>query len=159
MITQQQLVEVFDYHEGILYWKTNRGNRIKAGDAAGCLHHSGYVQIRIDRKSYLAHRLIFLWHYGYLPPYIDHIDRNRSNNRIENLREATKQQNQGNRVANKNNTTSLKGVYLIERSGKWGARIGMNGSCKKLGTFTNKEDAYLAYCNAAKEKFGVYACL
>ena len=159
MLTHENLLQIFDYSDGHLIWKSKRGCRIKAGDIAGCKHYSGYIQITINKKSYRAHRLVFFWHHGYMPEFIDHIDRNRSNNKIQNLRPATKLQNQGNRAATKNNLIGLKGIYWDKTRLKWGARIGIKGQCKRLGYFESTEKAYAAYSEAAKKHFGEYAYL
>ena len=87
MLTQKEVCDYFDYVDGILYWKVQKANAIKIGQAAGSLdERTGYYRIHINSKMYKTHRLIFLYHHGYLPNYVDHIDNNRTNNRIENLR-------------------------------------------------------------------------
>lgn len=157
MITQSFLREIFDYKDGNLIWKIDRTNGVKANDIAGSKQKSGYVRISINNHPYSAHRLIFLWHHGHLPKAIDHIDRNRSNNRIENLREATATQNQGNRSLNKTNTSGYRGVGWHKKYCKWVARISINGKLKNLGQFSDIEDAKKAYCKAAMAHFGTFA--
>lgn len=87
-LTQECVRSLFDYRDGELYWKVSRGNGMKIGDLAGTVRTDGYRSIQINGKLYLAHRLIFLYHYGYIPKEIDHIDSNPSNNNISNLRES-----------------------------------------------------------------------
>ena len=157
MITQQFLIETFDYKNGHLIWKTNRTPGVKAGDIAGTIAKSGYSQIRLNGKTYKAHRLIFIYHHGYFPGFVDHIDRNKSNNKIENLREASLVQNQGNRKMDVRNTSGYRGVSWYKKDKKWGARITMNGTKKFLGLFEDPSDAYDAYCKEAKNHFGSYA--
>ena len=89
---------------------------------------------------------------------VDHINRNRKDNRLENLRFATRQQNIWNRGINKNNTSGYKGVFWNKQSNRWAAKIWLNYKQIHLGLFDSKEDAALAYNIAAKEYFGEYAC-
>ena len=99
-MNKELLIELFDYSDGNFYWKKTVNTKIKIGQKAGCLKNDGYIQIRVEKKPYQAHRLIYLYHHGFLPDYpleLDHINRNRADNRIENLRIVTKSENQLNR--------------------------------------------------------------
>jgi hypothetical protein len=89
MFTQEQAHELFDYKDGVLYWKVRPAYNIKKNSRAGSRHHSNYIYISINKSSIAEHRIIFLMHHGYLPEQVDHIDNDRTNNRIENLRKAT----------------------------------------------------------------------
>ena len=100
MITKDNVKELFDYKDGNLYWK-------KTGKKAGCA--TQYVRVGYQKKKYLAHRIIWLWHNGEWPDVCDHIDQNPLNNRIENLRSVTKAEN------NLNNKAA--GVAFDKRSG------------------------------------------
>ena len=157
MITQDFLREIFDYKDGNLVWKINRTNGIKAGDIAGSKQKSGYIRVSIKDRPHSVHRLIFLWHHGYLPKSVDHKDRNRSNNKIENLRAATATQNQGNRSLNKTNTSGFRGVGWHKKYNKWCARISINGKLKNIGQFDSIEDARAAYQREAISHFGEFA--
>lgn len=157
MITQDFLRQIFDYKDGNLVWKIDRTNGIKAGDIAGSKQKSGYIRVSIKDRPHLVHRMIFLWHHGYLPKSIDHIDRNRSNNKIENLRAATATQNQGNRSLSKTNTSGFRGVGWHKRYNKWCARISINGKLKNIGQFDSIEDAKAAYQLEAIKHFGEFA--
>lgn len=159
MITQSRAKELFDYQNGDLIWKiARRGrNKIKAGSIAGFYGGNGYKSIGVDGKVYLAHRLIFLWNYGYMPKIIDHIDRNPKNNCIENLREATQSQNIINSKKSIANTSGYRGVYWHTQLKKWQAKIGINGKDKHLGLFNDPQKAYETYCEAAKQQFGDFA--
>jgi len=100
-MNKEFLHDLFDYCDGNLYWKQSVNTKIKIGQKAGYLKNDGYIQIRVNKKPYLAHRLIYLYHHGALPDYpleLDHINRNRADNRLENLRIATKSENQLNRT-------------------------------------------------------------
>src|SRR6478752_4511704 len=101
-IDRDALLANFSYRDdGFLLWKRSRSNGY-SGKVAGYVNsHTGYVKIRFKYLAYLAHRLIFVYHYGYEPKYIDHINGIRTDNRIENLREATPTQNCMNQKLNK----------------------------------------------------------
>jgi hypothetical protein len=154
---KQIVKELFDYCDGKLIRKVKTSNRVKVGDIAGTIHPSGYVHIRVNGHLYKAHRLIFLWHHGYIPKYIDHIDRNKSNNKIENLRCATASENVYNTDVRKNNTTGLKGVYWHQPTSKWRVKASINGKQKHIGLFDSKESAYSAYCDVVKKNYGEFS--
>jgi len=123
----------YDPEAGKLYWKINqRNNQIKAGTEAGRIHtYNGlqYRRIGIQGKLYFAHRIILEMN-GYSlrqDQYIDHIDGDGLNNRLDNLRVCTNQQNGQNRDANKNNKTGHKGVSFYKRNQKYRAQIMHNG--------------------------------
>ena len=111
-ITQEYLRQVFDYDQaGHLIWK-RKDRGVKLGQKAGHITKDGYYLIRLDKVLYKGHRLIWLWHNGEWPlDELDHIDNNPSNNAIENLRNATKQQNMRNRGPNKNNALNIKNIH------------------------------------------------
>ena len=149
-LTQDLLRELFNYKDGHLYWKSKPNSRIDISKPAGSIWN-GYVRIRINGKSYRAHRLVFLVHHGYLPKEIDHIDGNKSNNAIENLRPATHSQNAHNAGKRKDNTSGFKGVTWYKPAKKWLARIKFKGKQNHLGYFDTAEQAYAAYCQAANK--------
>ncbi len=159
MLTQERVKELFDYQEdGQLIWKIKRGGKAQAGAVAGAMTSNGYLFIRMKQKSTMAHRIVFLWHHGYLPEQdIDHIDGNRTNNRIENLREATRSQNNGNSKIARNNTSGYKGVQWCKTTKKWRSVIWINNKRKCLGRYDDIENAAKAYHEAAIVYFGVYA--
>jgi hypothetical protein len=111
----------------------------------------GYWVIGIAGKLYKAHRLAWLYVYGDLPEYLDHINRNRTDNRISNLREATKPQNGGNAKVRRDGR--LKGAYWHKREKRWASAIGINGKSIWLGQYATEEEAHAAYCKAAKKKY------
>jgi hypothetical protein len=118
-----------------------------------------YTDVRVGGYRILSHRLAWFYVYGQWPVAdIDHINGNTKDNRIDNLREATRSQNLGNRKINKNNKTGLKGVYLDYR-GKYRAQItaGGNSKTKYIGSFTTAQEAHTAYMAEAVRHFGPFA--
>jgi hypothetical protein len=154
-LTQEYLHYLFDYKDGNLYWKTSRGTA-KIGALAGCKGKLGYWQISFNGKIYKAHRIIFLMLNGYLPKYIDHIDGNRSNNKIENLREASHIQNCFNRKI-MTNTTPAKGVVWKPHLKKWEVSCWKEAKKYYGGYFENKEDAIKASIILRKKYHGEFA--
>ena len=119
----------FLYYEpdaGLFRWKVDCRNKIKAGGVAGTLSHSGYIYITINGKCFKAHRLAWALHHNQDPGsmQIDHIDQNKSNNKIINLRLANHALNNAYSGPQKNNKLGVKGVYYVE--GKFVACIKKN---------------------------------
>jgi len=150
----ERLSQLLDYdpETGIFRWKQFRRWSAQKGDIAGYVTKKGYRKISIDCVDYGAHRLAWKIVYNEDPSdQIDHIDRDKQNNKISNLRLATNQQNCMNVAAKKNNTSGIKGVYFNKKQQKWIARIGFNYKKINLGSFEKIEDAALAYKNAEKK--------
>lgn len=148
-LTQQYLKEILEYRDGELYWNASRkGGTATAGSLAGCQKSGGYWHTRIGKQRYSNHRLVFLMHHGYLPKFVDHIDGNRSNNRIENLRSASRQQNNCNAQIRSDNTSGIKGVSWHKKTGKWTVRVQTNKTRKWLGLFDDLELAQLVAIEA-----------
>ena len=122
---QRIVKELFEYKDGELYWKLPR-SKIKVGNKVGWTDFLNYKVTEINVKHYKLHKLIFLMFYGYMPKYIDHIDGNPENNKIENLREVTHSQNMMNSKKKKNNTTGYKNVLIDKTSGKYRVQIRHN---------------------------------
>ena len=154
-LTQARVRELFDYVDGQLFPKIRTHGR-KPGVAVGC-NSGGYLITMVEGKLYKVHRLVYLWHHGHMPKLLDHIDGNRSNNRIDNLREATDQQNGCNRGKNKNNKSGHKGVHYDKRRGKWQAQIMVNRKNFHVGYFDDPEEAHEAYKKAAANYHGDFA--
>ena len=139
-ISQDLVKEFFDYRDGQLYWKVT-SSRIKKGMKTGTINSTGYRCTTVNQKTYLTHRLIFLYHHGYLPEMVDHIDGNPLNNNIENLREANKYQNQQNAKRRSDNKTGIKGVTVCKHANKYMARVRINGVRQYLGLFNTLAEA------------------
>ena len=155
--TKEYLQSLFHYSNGDLYWKVQLSKVAKVGDKAGSIDRLGYLNIQIHRKKYKAHRIIFLMHHGYLPECIDHIDRNPSNNRIENLRPATHTENMCNSKTPKNNKSGVKGVSWHKVHKKWYVSIGFKNKKYFFGIFTDIEDAKIVAKKAYKELHGEFS--
>ena len=146
-LTAEYLRSVLHYEPetGIFTWKVSTAHSVKVGQASGCLDGHGYLRLRVCSRLYQAHRLAWLYVYGNWPKgQIDHINRNRSDNRIPNLRDVTNRQNQQNRSTNSDNTSGHPGVYWDKQSFKWRARIKHNQKLIHLGLFTDLEEAIAA---------------
>jgi len=115
--------EVLEYRDGELYWKQTLSNVAKAGKPAGCKSSNTYGSITIDKKAYCLHKVVFCMHHGYMPKQVDHIDGNRKNNRIENLRPATNAENSLNRPAQKNSKSGIKNVSWNSQNQKWWVQV------------------------------------
>jgi hypothetical protein len=144
----------YDPETGEFTWLVDRG-RVKAGTKAK-RGRTPYVELRIEGKLYLGHRLAWFYMTGEWPIRVDHEDTDKSNNRWSNLREATHKQNLCNRGKNKNNTTGYKGVCRL-KSGLFKANIKEDGKTKHLGVFDDPVVAHAAYCAAAARLHGDFA--
>ena len=150
MLTQQEVNYMFDYKDGTLYWKNTTCRTTKVGDRAGTPDYKGYLRVWVKTKLYRNHHIIYLMHHGNLPKFIDHIDNDKTNNRIENLRECTLSENQHNRKINSNNTSGVKNVTW--RYNRWVVRLSVNGKSKEIGRFEDLELAELVAI-MAREKY------
>lgn len=152
------LKTIFKYLDGNLYYLKKPNNHCKLELPAGWEStHNGkrYKRICINKKSYYLHQIIFCFHYGFIPKYIDHKDGNSLNNKIDNLREATQSQNVHNSPKRKNNKSGVKGVCWVKN--RWLAQIGVNNKNIVLGRFEKLEEAAKAYEHAAVLYFGEFA--
>jgi hypothetical protein len=141
MITQERVKELFYYRDGSLFWRVHRQG-VRFGNVAGSPNSEGYLRVQVDRKLYFAHRLVFLYHFGYLPENeVDHIDKCRANNRIENLREVSKSCNLRNSTQQNQTSSGVKGITWYKRDQKWQAQIKVNNISKHLGIYSDFTEA------------------
>lgn len=156
-------VFLYDAETGVFRWrndrKCGRGRiKAKAGDITGNVAGNGYVRLWINGSTYAAHRIAWLYVYGKHPEHdIDHVNGNRSDNKICNLREATRRENMGNARAHADGTSKYKGVGWSKQKRKWRARISYAGSEVHLGFFDDERQAKEAYDRAATKYFGNFA--
>jgi len=155
-MTKDELNELFEYKDGVLYWKVNKSN-VKKDSVAGNQRQDGYIDIGVNGKLVRAHRLIRLMHYGYMPEFLDHINGVRNDNRIENLRVATRTQNQMNLKKRVDNSSGYTGVFWVKRMNRWFARIQVNYKSKHIGVFLSIEEAIAARKDAELKYFGEFA--
>jgi len=158
MITYKEARAVFNYRDGRLYWKISRG-KVRVGAEAGYREGvRGRRIIMFNRKPYFMHRLVWLWHRGYLPEHgLDHIDRNTSNNRIENLREVSNQCNARNSGNYSTNTSGVKGVCWDKSPQRWKAYTQIYGKTYNLGKHKDFSEAVLMRL-AAEQCLGWEGC-
>ena len=152
MTTIDRLYEILEYDKntGIFIWKVKPTQRIPVGSVAGTVTKSGYIHIMIGGSLYKAHRLAWLYCFGKWPTQqIDHINRDRSDNRICNLRDVTAQKNCHNlsRVDTKSKT-GYRGVYWCEARGKYRVTIKAYKKNRHIGYFTCPNEANSAYLQA-----------
>jgi len=158
MITQEKAREFFEYRDGKLFWRKSPLNHIYVGERVGTTGLHGYRAVGIEKKIFYEHRIIFLYHYGYLPKIIDHIDKCKTNNCIENLRPVTHGANRQ-RGKLQGGTSQYRGVCWHFQNKKWRVRIQSHLKREHLGDFDNELEGALAYDKRAKELFGEYAGL
>ena len=151
-ITQESLKSLLNYcpDTGVFLWKVAKSSRTRVGGEAGHLGKQGYLIIGIDRITYLAHRLAWLYVFGYpIPKTIDHINMIKTDNRIDNLRSASTSTNLLNRASpNKNNKTGSLGVHYEKATNRWRAFITVNRKHRCIGSYSSQEQAAFAYASA-----------
>lgn len=139
----------YDPVQGTFIWKISK-RKTKKGQIAGRKHPKGYIQITINDHTYMAHRLAWLYVYKSWPTkQIDHINENKKNNRINNLRDISQTNNQFNQSnPQKNNTSGYRGVSLHKLSGLYRVQVMCKRKQYHIGYFKNIEEAYKAYLEA-----------
>jgi len=150
LITQSQLKSLLHYNQD-----TGLFTRLKGTRKLGWLNTRGYKSIGMFGREYKQHRLAWLYVYGYMPIEIDHINHNKEDNRIVNLRDVSHMENMRNSKRSKSNTSGVTGVNYDKESNKWRVRISIDGVRVNFGVFKNKEDAIMVR-KEAERKYGYH---
>ena len=159
VLSYKEAVKIFDYNSnsGVILNKIPRGSRAKKGDVSGALHNCGYRWTNLNKQFLLLHRVAWLIYYGVYPKgEIDHINGDRADNRIENLRDVTHQANGRNQRMHVTNTSGITGVHYVKNRNEWRAYININESIINLGQFKDKFEAICAR-KAEEYKQGFHA--
>ncbi len=153
MLTQARLKERLSYDPSTGEFRTLvKVKQVPAGAVAGSIGSKGYRRIKVDNREYAAHRLAWLYVHGEFPPGdLDHKNRIRSDNRLDNLRPASRTQNGQNRSVAKNNSSGYTGVTFNKACRKWQASICTGGRARHLGLHSTPEAAAAAYRAAKAE--------
>jgi len=155
MITQSKLKEILDYDidTGVFTWKVSASSSVSVGSIAGAIDNKGYRRIGLNRTYKRAHRLAWFYVYGEWPKsQIDHINRNRDDNMLSNLRAANDQQNCRNRSP-KINKFGVIGLSWCKRSKRFFARITIDRKTEYLGYFSDMFEAICARKSAENKYF------
>ena len=153
MITQEEVRQLFTYREDGSLIRNRTGKVVVCSPSK----HHRYLRIGIKGKAYSLHRVIFLLAYGHLPEGIDHIDGDRFNNRIENLRAANQSQNCLNRSVHKNNKNGHKNVHWQKNINKWAVMVTINRKRRTVGYFDDIEIANLLASEYRAKYHGEFA--
>lgn len=163
-ITAEQVHDLLDYNQltgkftARFYSGKTYKSKVYPGKSMGTIGGNGAITITLLGRSYPAHRLAWLWTHGEFPPYLlDHINRDRTDNRIANLRPADRAENGWNANKKKNNTSGVTGVWADKRKGGWCAEIFVRGKKHYLGKYETIEEASTIRRKAELEKFGKFA--
>jgi hypothetical protein len=161
MITQNKLRKILNYNldTGVFTWRERIANCVRVGTVAGSSHGKGYWRLCLFGKNYLAHRLAWLYVYGYMPKFIDHINGLKNDNRLQNLRACSHSENLRNRGRQSNNKSGYKGVSWNNSKRKWIAQIMVDKKLVHIGYFQNSIQAANAYILAAIKHHGEFANL
>ena len=149
--------KIFQYKEGKLYWKKNTSFINLIGKEAESIDSRGYYNVSYNNKRVLAHRLIFFMFHGYIPEFVDHIDGNKLNNNIYNLRPATRTQNQQNTKITKRNTSGEKCIIWRKDTNKWRVRIRANNVIYDGGSYFDKNQAIKVAIELREKLHGEFA--
>ena len=155
-VSHDELLRTFEYdHDtGNLVWKIHKSSNATPGAIAGN-RHDGYTRIILNRKRYLAHRLIWFFVHGVWPEQIDHINGVKTDNRLENLRNVSHIENMRNQRKPRHNSSGIVGVRWYKKSMKWRACIYVSNKEKFLGDFENLSDA-ISTRKAAEVEYGFH---
>lgn len=145
----------FEYDDGVLRWRLSPSRSVRAGAVAGAENGRGYIQVQWRGRLFVLHKLIYAYHHGWVPEVVDHVDGDTQNNRIENLRAATKAENQYNAKRRTDNSSGHKNVR--KHGDKWQVVVRQNGRRHHVGTFDDLGAAAAAAEQARKNLHGEFA--
>lgn len=146
----------YDSETGVLFWRKKFFSK-NAGDMAGSIGSRGYVTVRFNKKIYQVHRIVWLMHHGEMPVAdIDHINQVKSDNRIENLRAASRSENQRNHSLSKRNTSGFKNVIWCRYA--WEVVLRINVKKVRFGIYRDIELADLVAREAREKYYGEFYC-
>ena len=157
MLTQAQVLDLFDYKDGNLYWRKALSNSVRIGAKAGRQDKHLYTRVGIGGKLYWLHRIIFLYHHGFIPSEVDHINMDPTDNRIENLRAATRSQNMQNRKCRADTKSGAKNIFWNSSVNKWQVRMRINGKSAHIGVFEDIEIAKFVASEYRDKYHGAFA--
>jgi len=158
--TQEEIHKYFIYipETGVFLNRITRSNQAKEGHQSGCVDQTGYIYIYFKMTRLLAHRMAWMYMYGIEPDgQIDHINGDRTDNRIANLRVSTAHQNARNRGLSKNSSTGFKNISWNAERGSWEVSIKMNGKKAFFKRFKILQEAQRAAISAREELHGEFA--
>lgn len=155
--TKTNLDEIFYMDGSDLRWRNPSSNRVKQSDRVGTRRKDGYIQVKLEGKDNLAHRIVWEMHNGPIPDgmQIDHINHIRDDNRIENLRIVSNLANGMNQGMPKNNKSGVTGVGWYKKTGRWRVQIRANGKSMTVGYFDDFDIAVAARKDA-ESKYGFH---
>lgn len=148
----------YEYRDGQLYHRNQVRGRGRKGARVGAVSPRGYLVTSAFGRQRFVHRIVYEMHFGIIPPgmQIDHVDGDKLNNRIENLRLATASQNCANKRIGRPSKTGFTGVYWNRIVGRYTAQVTVNGETRSLGMYATAEEASAAYTAAAQSAFGEF---
>lgn len=153
-LTREFLLSLFEYdrERGVLIWKDHWLGHVRykfVGKEAGSPVDNRYLYVGIKNKHYRLHRIIYFLETNESPPHVDHINGDIRDNRFSNLRASNSARNQRNRKSHREGR--LPGVTFRKRSGRWEAKLQVNGKRKWLGEFDTEVEAHNKYLQAVRE--------
>ena len=153
-LTQEEAHRLFEYKDGVLFWKIRPAMRNHIGDVVGGTNGTKqpYLRGRYKEHRFMVHQIVFLMHHGFIPECVDHIDGNIQNNRIENLRQATKAQNAYNQKLHTNNKSGHRCVHWHKHHKIWVVRL----CIKKKNVLTKYFKDFELACLVADEARDIY---
>jgi hypothetical protein len=147
-----------EYRDGCLFWKAKAGKKTKVGTEVGYVRkNDGYRSFMLGNKNYLTHRVIYALHHNEVPLMVDHIDCDRTNNNIENLRSCSNGQNMCNASVRSDNKSGVKNVWWEARRCKWKVSVAYDGKQIHVGYFKRLDDAKVAAVSAREQHHGLFA--